>query len=262
MSEPLHPPNVPEPLEYLQVARQSVEDLNQPLRARVDALESANQRALDKAADEVQRQMLDLRAYLIAKIEAADTRLGERIEALAELTEQYQREQKYALETATAEREKSAATLREEVRAAAEVLRETTAREIFAGDENLRQHIGHQAEQVKLQNDAQKEAIEKAEAATERRFEAVDRGQRLLQENADKLLPREQFEVVSTELREGRADNRELIQALALRMTEMEARGGGEKDHAADLKSSLAIGVAVISVLAATIIGLMAMFLN
>jgi hypothetical protein len=42
----------------------------------------------------------------------------------------------------------------------------------------------------------------------------------------------------------------------------MEARGGGEKDHAADMKSTLAIGVAIMGAIGSLVIGLIALFLT
>jgi hypothetical protein len=195
--------------------------------------------------------MRDLKDLLNAKIESADKTLGVRIEALKELVQQYQIEQKAATSTAEEEREK-----------AAQALRESLGREIATGDENLRQHIDHQRDQIDQAFKASTTAISKAETATEKRFDSVQRNHELLQDHTDRLLPRELFDTTIGEVRERGQTNLDLIQALALRMTEMEARGGGEKDHAAELRSSLAIGIAAMSGIAAVAAALIALFMN
>jgi hypothetical protein len=44
-----------------------------------------------------------------------------------------------------------------------------------------------------------------------------------------------------------------------VRITEIEARGGGEKDQAADAKSTFAIGVAVVGAIGSVAIGLISL---
>jgi len=231
----------------------SVEDLNQPLRARVDAVEEANQRALDKAERERDRAVQALREFLETKLQAKEQELTQRIAALQQLEEQYHREQKYALEVASSERQNAAVALREEVNRAAQVLRESTAREISSGDEHLRQHINHNAEQMAMQIAAQKEAIVKAEGAIEQRFQSYDQLWTEVRRARNDTIQREVFEQDRADNRRRQENMMELINAQSGRITEIEARGGGEKDHAADMRSKLALGVAFLSPIAAVV---------
>jgi hypothetical protein len=214
--------------------------LNEPLRARVDALNAEQQRAIDKLEQETQRQFASLRDLLMAHTTHGDEAILQRIASLKEYVEQYQRLRHDQDVSAEQEREK-----------AASALREALTHQIQTGDENLRQHVDHQKEQVGAAFAASKEAIDKAEHANDKRFEAL---------NSAGLVPREIFEATAHELRERGSTNVELIQGLSLRMTEMEARGGGEKDHAAELRATLALGAALISVVASVSLGLIALF--
>jgi hypothetical protein len=261
---------------------------NEPLRARVDATFSEHQRALDKAEADNKQAFTDLRRNLEDKLQAGDEKLADnlasvkellltRVHALEQFSEQYHVQQQTAIEVATAEREKSADALRsqyekairqsdEEREKSASALRNSLAREIQSGDENLRMHIETQISQVEatiesgrdLVNawfNASKEAINKAETATEKRFKEVDdlRGQ------LGEFVPREVYD-------QGRADDRrrqdaslELMQSISLRVTEMEARGTERSSSTDDLKSTMAVGVAVVAVIVSGAIGLISL---
>jgi hypothetical protein len=216
-----------------------------------------NQKALQLQREADDQRIMDLEKQLRTEIQAA-----------RETSEQHHTYQLRSLETAAEEREKSANQLRNEHQRSADVLSTQLTQRIDAGVQgverqaqanfdNLRQHIDHNRQQVELLAASQREAISKAEVATERRFEAVDtRLGELLDVRSD-FIPREVYEQDRADTRRRSDAMIELIQGQSVRLTQIEAWGGGEKDHAADVKSTLAIAVAVIAVLAATAVGVL-----
>ena len=252
---------------------QSLESSNQPLRAQVEARVEETRTAIQVLEEKRAEDKVSIQKALEEKIEAGDLKLEHeikclkelleyRVSGLSEITQQYQEQQKYALEVATTEREKSASTLREEQARAlgqaererqksADILKEALNTTIKSGDDNLRLHIDQQGQQnvaaLRAQKDlseqefaASKEAIQKTERAVERQFESL----------------RDLVDSKFADLGNRQDAALELLQSNSVRITEMEARGGGEKDQSSELKSSLAIGVAAIAVVASIAVGL------
>lgn len=244
-----------------------IQMLNEPLRARVEALHSESQRALEKADYEREKAITNLDSSLRDKIDAGDESLLIKIEGFKELLEMQLREQKEFLESridglhqlvsqyhlqeqrateeATAERENAASALRE----------------------SLRQHIDAQIQQVNQSIESQKvlqgqtfaaseEAISKAERANERRFEADAEFRNQLQERLGQFVLREVFENALEDTRRRQEAFTSWGNLLSNRITEIEAHGVGEKDYAAEsaAKSAQAtswvgVGIAAIAVL-------------
>lgn len=110
------------------------------------------------------------------------------------------REQRLAIEMATEEREK-----------AAQILREGLVQQIASGDSALELHIADQvqqiqtvismgSEQVNAAFASSKEAILKAETATERRFESVNEFRAQLNSQTQSFMPREVAEAKLAEV--------------------------------------------------------------
>lgn len=159
----------------------------------------------------------------------------------------------------------------EETAAALTALRELLEQQIESGDRGLGNEIRALHDLIFLEIRGQKEQIDKAfassekailkaEASAERRFESVNEFRGQLADQARTLLPRELFDQFVGEYRDHHEILRRLVQQLSERVTQMEARGGGEKDKGADLKATFAIGVAFVAAIASTVIGLIAMF--
>ncbi|MEJ7873182.1 MAG: hypothetical protein WKF67_13070 [Rubrobacteraceae bacterium] len=191
----------------------SPEDQNQPLRASVSALLDENRRATDKDERVRARFYAQLQQTLEEKIATGDANLNTELAALGKLltnmvgsvekqTKQYQEQQNEALIVATAEREKSAAAIREEKDKAQLALLTAQNKQIDSAQSNLLSHINQQVGQIQAALQSQKEltdsafaasreAIAKAETSNEKRFEDIQR---------QDFLPREVFvqEVATT----------------------------------------------------------------
>lgn len=163
---------------------------------RIEALRHEFQTMLESG------QGVDLRDYVEALFvegrRATDIAERERSQAATTLRS----EQQHAQDVAEREREK-----------AAQALATALAQAISEGDERLREHIGNQVEQInaalmgvesraQLRHDAQRTqlddrfgyteaAVAKAEAANEKRFQAVNAFREQLAEQAAQFLPRE-----------------------------------------------------------------------
>lgn len=167
-----------------------------------------------------------MEAILVEKDRALEMADDERERAASALRGEQQR----ALDQAEREREKAASNLREEL-----------ARAIKEGDDRLREHIMNQVHQIRealisaeklelervggalerlagvqrevnLQADASKEAILKAEAASEVRFASVNEFRAQLGDQTKTFLPRETFDAFIASFAEYKeATNRALI---------------------------------------------------
>jgi hypothetical protein len=115
----------------------------------------------------------------------------------------------------------------------------------------MQQHQTMQKDQIDYAFRAAKEAITEQKSTNNALFEEQRRALELLRTNLGSVVTKDSFSVVESELRDGNATTLKLIQDLATRQTAMESRGGGEKDHAAELRSTLAIGIAAMSGIAA-----------
>jgi len=143
--------------------------------------------------------------------------------ALREYVEALVHEHQRAIEIAEREREKAALALRgaehratdaaeREREKAANILASELRDRIFAGDTRLAEHIQQQIGQIAaalesarreqvLVASAAKEAIEKAEKATEKRFDAVNAFRAQLSDQANAFMPREVVESQIDEIR-------------------------------------------------------------
>jgi hypothetical protein len=196
-----------------------------------------NEKALKLQREADNQRIVDLERFLQAQINS-----------VRELGEQYHSTQQRALEVASDEREKSA-----------EQLRKQLVERMDALNRALTQQIEHQAEQRRFQLDAQREGMAKAEANNEKRFQQFDQLWQEMREARNSAIPREVVEKDSAEARRRSEAMLELINSQSMRITEIEARGGGEKDHAADLKSTVAVGVAIVAVIATSVIGFLSL---
>jgi len=146
---------------------------------------------------------------------------------LREYTEALLHEQQRAIEIAEREREKAAMALREaehratasaerEREKAATILASELRDRIFAGDTRLAEHIAQQIGQIAaalesarreqtLVASAAKEAIEKAERATEKRFSSVNAFREQLSDQVAMFMPREVAESQINEMRKALA---------------------------------------------------------
>jgi hypothetical protein len=146
----------------------------------------------------VQSRLDDLQAQIDRRIdtqarERADTEkhLSELVDGLRREVDVVSRETQRAVTEATGEREK-----------AAQALAVNMKQSIKEGDERLREHIENQVRQIEaalesarrethFANDASKEAINKAEVATDKRFAQVYAVQKELANHWERTMPRE-----------------------------------------------------------------------
>lgn len=197
-----------------QPLRELLEQRLGDLQSQVDRRIDTEQRELQQSIKHLETELEDLKAYFERVFE----------------------EKSQALEVATVEREKSAAALRaqqdkaleqaeRERQKSAEALALSLDRAMKEGDDRLREHISNQVQQIRAalesaeklevermeqvkvateyvkreaaaSQDAGQKAIEKAETATEKRFEAVNEFREQLNDQAGRFLPRETFESV------------------------------------------------------------------
>ena len=142
-----------------------------------------------------------------------------------------------ALETADAEREKSA-----------QALAGALKNQIEAGDNALLLHIDAQKEALESlrlyqqqENQASEKAITKAEIANEKRFEQVSAFREQLGNRNKDFLPREIFDQALLESRTREEAAARRLDVMSNRITEIEAKGSSIKDRTADVKSTIAI---------------------
>jgi hypothetical protein len=244
----------------------------------VELQRTASEQALERQREAHEQRISDVEEQLDRRLHALHTELLVRIGANKELVEQFNTQTAKALETAALEREKSAEVLRNETQRAmdkadterqksadvlrneqqralakadvereksADVLRSQLEQQIESGDQNLLLHIDNQKEQVASAFNASEKAIAKAEAANEKRFEAVNEFRAQLRDQQSQFVLRELFESTQHDMNRRLELQGRISQEQSIRLTEMEARGGGEKDHAADLKSTLAVGASI-----------------
>lgn len=156
---------------------------------------------------------------------------------------------------------------------AAEALANTLSRSIEEGDDRLREHIANQVEQIratieageriniervkKLEGDDEallrlidqrfsstKEAVDKAEVATDKRFSSVNEFRAQLSDQTASFLPREVAEAQFAELRKQLNSNTD-------RLNRGEGQHSGISDYRAQIVAFGAVLVAVASLLAA-----------
>jgi hypothetical protein len=198
-----------------------------------------------------------------------------RIEALAEHVEQIFHEKDRATEMATSEREK-----------AANALRTTLERAITEADNHLREHVALQVDQihVALQSsellerervallvgqvshlaasftermagmrreleaagEAAKEAVTKAENATEKRLEGLNEFRQQLSDQNSSFLPRETFQATV----DGWGEWRTTIEA---RLSQTQGESSGKTEQRTSIYATIATIVAVLAVIVAVV---------
>lgn len=245
-----------------------------PARGRAEtASETALAREEEAARRDLSHRLDNLRESADFKLEMAQQILQTRIDGLEAALHQYMKLHESATLIAAEEREKAAAALREaeyralqraevETEKAAAALRFSMSQQVQAGDQNLLLHIEAQKEQVKLAFESSEKAIEKAEQATNDRFHSVNEFRAQLNDQAQQFVLREVYDQNSTDVRRRQDALLELVQSVSTRVTEIEARGTGQTDQAAGVRSTLAIVVAVAAVLASAGIGILALVIG
>jgi hypothetical protein len=159
------------------------------------------QHQVDRRLDTQLRERNDTERHLQQQVEAARAHADERTAALAEKTYAHLEESRRAVEMAEREREKAAVALAGNL-----------ARAIEDGDVRLREHIGQQVAQIEAALNgarretgfaaaAQKEAIDKADAANDKRFDAVNNFRAELSDRWEKTMPREVAEAQINEIK-------------------------------------------------------------
>lgn len=205
------------------------------------------------------RHLQELSTRLQEQIEAGDDRLRAEADATQRLSLEYRRLQEKAIDRDHTESETKADLLRTTIIQKAESDDRALAALHQQNFENLRQHIVHQKEQVDAAFDASKEAILKAEHANAEKFHSVNGLREQLREQQSTFILREVFDQTTMEHRRKGDANLDMMQALSIRMTEIEARGGGQQDQTANMKSTMAIAVSVLGLLVAAALAILNM---
>jgi hypothetical protein len=152
------------------------EDIERGVGSRLGDLQAQIDRRIDTQA----RERYDTEKHL-----------AELVQGLRREVETVNRETQRAVTEATQEREKAALAL-------AESLRQT----ILEGQDRMREHVDNQVHQIDgviqslrrefgFANDAAQKAIDKAEVATDKRFQAVNAFREQLADQATRFVPRE-----------------------------------------------------------------------
>lgn len=233
------------------------DDLQVPLRQYVEAVIEKSERALEMAEREREKAAVALREQTQRALDKAD---AEREKAASALRTESQR----ALDKADVEREKSASILRDDLLQA-----------IQQGDANLRNHIRQEIERIRealssgeklelsrikevenlaysvqrelmLVQDSAKEAIEKAEMATEKRFASVNEFRAQLATQTNTFLPREVADAQFKEIRQ-------LIAAISKRQDQDSGSDAGERRAKAGLTSTAMAWIAVLGLIVAVL---------
>jgi hypothetical protein len=115
----------------------------------------------------------------------------------------------------------------------------------------MQQHQRMQKEQIDYAFRAAKEAITEQKSTNNSLFEEQRRALELMRTALERLVSKDSFSVVESELRDGNATTLALVQDIATRQTAMESRGMGERGHGDELRSNTALVVSVIAAFAA-----------
>jgi hypothetical protein len=108
------------------------------------------------------------------------------------------------------------------------------------------QHQRMNKEQVDSAFVAAKEAITEQKASNNALFAEQRREIEQLRSSLERVVSKDSFAVVESELREGNATTLQLVQDLATRQTAMESRGVGEKGHGEELRNNTALVVSIV----------------
>ncbi len=248
------------------------------LRRRMDASDRQREQAIAKQSDayekaiEIERENRDkslaaLEDLLMQKVEAGDDELLVRIESIKEAGDKLASERdraaealrsanQRAIEQADEQRSQSADRLAEQlgdrigaVGEKTDAVQTSLHERINEGDSHLRQHIDQQVVQIEgaldaarrettIIHDSSEKAIAKAEASTEKRFEAVNAFRQQLSDQANLFMPREVADTQIEALRKQVQDNTKRID------TTQGAKTGSEKT----ITAGLAVATIVISI--------------
>lgn len=199
------------------------------LRKRMDAAETQREQAIEKQANsyekaiELQRlnyeeRVLQVERLLSEKIRAGDSELLTRIDSIKDAGDKLASERDRAASTLRDAHQKAIEQAESERAKAAQRLAEQITQQIQSGDENLKLHILAQEQEIQavrretsLIHEASEKAIQKAEAATEKRFGTVNGVREQLIDQARDFMPREladsQFSDMRKEINILRASN-------------------------------------------------------
>lgn len=277
-----------DPLDWI---RQRIDRQDQERQTAIEVQRDSYEKAIQLQREHYEQRVTDLETRFLEKVAALNQEHSVLIEANKELFEQYNSQQSKALETANAEREKSAEVLRNETQRAldkadgerekaasalrdeqqramakadierersADVLRSQLMQQIDAGDKNLFIHIDNQKEQVAAAFAASEKAILKAETANEKRFEGINEFRGQLRDQQAEFLLREIFDRAQTEQRNSMESLAQRVAANAQNIAEITARTGGgqdtskeERDKRGEQSRMVAVGVSIVAALIA-----------
>lgn len=252
------------------------EERGVPLREYIDMLDRANSRAVEIASIEREK------TAEARRVDHTDSNAVPIRQHISELEDERTR----ATDLASEEREKTA-----------QALATNLARAIEEGDERLREHIASQYRQIQdalesaeklevariaavlertnLISESSAEAIRKAEASTERRFEGVNEFRAQLAEQATKFMPREtadtRFAALQDALDQRAGTNAAKIETLqqrldqtlpalhtvettAERVAELNKRFDQSVGHLAGVKGTIAAAAAGLTIVIAIVI--------
>ncbi len=199
------------------------------LRRRMDASDRQREQAIAKQSEayekaiEIEREhgdrsLSELRHALTEKVEAGDRELLVRIESIMAAGDNLASERDRAAEALRSATQRAIEQSDIEKGKTAEKLAEQLREQIHSGDENLRLHIIGQGQQLDaarrettIIHEASTKAIEKAEAASEKRFESVNEFRQQLSDQANLFMPREVADTQIETLRKQVQDNTKRI---------------------------------------------------
>lgn len=207
----------------------------------------AYQKAIDIEREHREKRLSELQYMLMEKSNAGDHELLVRIESIKEAGDKLASERDRAAEALRSANQK-AIEQADDVRAkSADRLAEQLTEKIQSGDENLRLHIVGQARELDaarretaIIHEASEKAIARADASTEKRFEAVNAFRQQLADQAGLFMPREVADTQIEELRKQIQDNTDRIN------TTQGAKQGSER--------LLAVGLAVATIVISIVV--------
>lgn len=180
-------------------------------RQRAQAIEKqadAYEKAIELQKENQETRIEELATLLSEKIGSGDSELLVRIEAIKEAGDKLANERDRAAEALRTANQKALDQANEEKSKSADRLAEQLREKIESGYENLRQHIRQQAQELEaarretaIIHEASERAVQKAEAASEKRFEGVNGFREQFNEQSKDFMPRELAETQISEVR-------------------------------------------------------------
>lgn len=235
MSDEQQPPNGEQSRYIIEQLRERMVAADKQRERAVELQADSYERALERQRENQEERVNAAELKLSDKIESGDGELLVRIESIKEAGDKLASERdraaealrsatQKAIDQADVERAKSADRLAEQlgdrigaVSGKADAMQTSLHERINEGDHHLRQHIDQQVVQIQGALDAARretgiihaaseKAIQKAEAASEKRFEGVNEFREQLSDQAKDFMPRELADAQLAELRKQISD--------------------------------------------------------